>query len=180
MSSLTTPEGIVDAITEQSIVYNDLAPMFIESFRFYDRSLQEWSAAIKIVVPKNPKPQDIQDIFGQLTYAIGLTAHYKAISSSLHLAITNGSNLQKSELIEKLVNDYAAGSARRPAKDVLEHMAESMMKDVINGGLVSKIVKDFWSQKYESLIEIRKCVEQLSLSMVTEMKYLQGNTNGYG
>lgn len=107
-----------------------------------------------------------------------MASHYKTVSSNLYTAITSSTNAQRNTIISNIVNETKNQNARRPAKDIIESMAEDFLKDIRNAELVAKIYKDFWTQKLDALIEIRKCIEQMNFSITTEMKYLEGQ-HGY-
>jgi hypothetical protein len=171
-------EELIDNITKISALYEELLPQFSESFIFYGETLHDWSAKMVIKIPDNAKPPDLQTALIKLIHAIGMASHYKTVSSNLYTAITSSTNAQRNTIISNIVNETKNQNARRPAKDIIESMAEDFLKDIRNAELVAKIYKDFWTQKLDALIEIRKCIEQMNFSITTEMKYLEGQ-HGY-
>lgn len=171
-------QTLISDIAKMSEMYEELLPQFTESFIFYGLTLYDWSKKLKIEVPENAKPPDVQSALIKVANGIGMASYYKTVSSNLYTAIMNSTNVQKNNLIAGIVNEMKESNARRPAKDIIESMAENFLKDVRNAELVAKIYKDFWTQKLDALIEIRKCLEQINFSLTTEMKYLEG-PNGH-
>ena len=85
--------------------------------------------------------------------------------------IGGGNNMKKSDIISLLVSNYAAKGAKRPAASVLERMADSYLQSTVSAERAAKIVKNFWKQRLDTLLDLRKVFEQIGLSLSVEMKF---------
>jgi hypothetical protein len=86
-------------------------------------------------------------------------------------AIGGGNSMKKSDLINIIVGNYAAKGAKRPAASVIERMADSYLSNTVSAEKAAKIVKNFWKQRFDTLLELRKVFEQIGLSLSVEMKF---------
>ena len=59
----------------------------------------------------------------------------------------------------------------RPAAVVIERMAESYMSSTVSARVAAKIVKSFWKERWNTLLEVRKILEQIGMSLHVEMKW---------
>jgi hypothetical protein len=167
------PKDIFNTIVNDAAVHGAATDEFVKSFSFYGKSLKEHSEDLYIQIPDNPTPIDIRNSFFKLIKNIQITTHYLSIASSISNAISNGGQIKKSDLVAVIVRGYESRNARRPSGAVLERIAESYMSETVNVRIAAKIVRDFWSNMLESLIEVRKCLEQVSISMHVEMKHME-------
>ena len=70
-----------------------------------------------------------------------------------------------------IVANYANKGAKRPAASVIEKMAESYLVNTVSAERAAKIVKNFWKQRLDTLLDLRKVFEQIGLSLSVEMKF---------
>jgi hypothetical protein len=175
-------EGVLSAqdfainLVGESAQQSAFAEYFIQNFIFYNKSLDEWSLDLQVELPKNASPQDLQKASILLANNLQVAAHFKAIATSIYNALVSGLKLQKDDLTNGLVRNFLRANVSRPAAKVLDSMVESHMKDGALSRESAKLAKDFWTQKYDALVEVRKCIEQINLSIITEQKYTIGET----
>lgn len=167
-----TPEQIMEDIAQGAAAHSAATESFVDSFMFYGKSLNEWSDELVVPIGQNPTPQDIRKLYILLANNVQIASHFYSVSNTINSTIAGGGQIKKSDLVAALVRDYEARNARRPAKDVLERMADSYMKSTVSTRIASRIVKEFWRQRLDSLKEVRKCLEAISMSVAIEMKYL--------
>ena len=67
--------------------------------------------------------------------------------------------------------NYGKRGAKRPAAVVIERMAESYMSSTVSARVAAKIVKSFWKERWNTLLEVRKILEQIGMSLHVEMKW---------
>ena len=175
VEEVPTSVDFTDKLVETSEAQSAYAQYFIENFMFYGKSLDDWSVDLQVPIPKNPSQQDLQEMTVLLANNLQIAAHFKAVAGSIYNGLLSGTKLQRDDLINALVRHYLRANLDRPAVKVLESMAESYMKDGAVSRESAKLAKDFWTQKYEALVEVRKCIEQINLSIITEHKYAGGN-----
>lgn len=169
-------QDLLNELNQDVKVASAATESFIDEFQFNGRSLREHSEALWIEIPKNPNPEDFRLIFTKLARNIQIATHYYSVASSINSALYGSSKQRKADIIKTLAEAYEKNKKRRPSHDTLDKMADSYMQNTANVATASRIVKDFWKQKIESLIEVRKCMEAFGMSKATELKYLDHST----
>lgn len=171
--SAKTPEEVLDAVRQKAQAHAKATEAFVNEFSFYGRTLREHSDALWIEVPDKPTPEQIREIYIRLIVNIQVASQFLSAASSIHSALMGGGAKTKADIVAAIVDDYKRRGAKRPAGTVIDKMAESYMSDTNSVTVAAKIVKDFWKTRYDALIEVRKMMEQIQLSLVSELKYLE-------
>ena len=166
-------EAILDVVKEGAEIYSEITSSFIQEFVFYEKTLYEWASDLMLDIPK-PKDLDEESfraLLVQLADNIQIASNYYSVAASITEAVTGGNSIKKSDVISAIVSTYARKGAKRPAASVIDRMAESYMSSTISARVASKIVKDFWKQRLETLEKLRKVLEQIGMSLHMEMKW---------
>lgn len=168
-----SPDTIVDIVKEGAEIYSTVTSSFIKDFVFYDKTLYEWATDLMIDVPdiKHLSGESYRDLLIQLTRNIQVASNYHSVASSMCDAVAGGNSIKKSDIISAIVQNYAAKGAKRPAGTVIEQMADSYMSSTISARVAARIVKNFWKQRVDTLLEVRKILEQIGMSLHVEMKW---------
>lgn len=166
-------EEIVETIMDGAQVYSNISSTFIQSFMFYDKTLYEWASELMIAIPsaKELDPNKFREVMITLAKNVQVANNYYSVSCTIEDAISGGNSIKKSDVIAAIVQRYAAKGAKRPAATVIDQMAESYMSGTISAKISSKMVKNFWKQRIDMLLEVRKIMEQISMSLHVEMKW---------
>lgn len=167
----TSIEEIMDEVIAGAQVHSAATEIFMDSFVFYEMTLSEWLNEMAIVLPEDIKPEDLRHLYVDLARKLQKASNFYTIASAIHGGLVDGGNIKKSDLVTGLVAQYTASKMKRPAASIIERMADSYMNSTVHTRIAAKIVKDFWRDRRDTLIEVRKCLEQVSISMHTEMKY---------
>ena len=168
-----TEDDIIDALKAGSELYTNITEAFVKDFIFYDKTLYDWATSLMIEIP-DPRSLDIasfRTLLLQLASNIQLASNYYSVACSMVDTIGGGNNMKKSDIISLLVSNYAAKGAKRPAASVLERMADSYLQSTVSAERAAKIVKNFWKQRLDTLLDLRKVFEQIGLSLSVEMKF---------
>jgi hypothetical protein len=167
------PGEIIQALKEGVEIYTALTEAFIVDFVFYDKTLYQWASDLTIAIP-NTRDLDLST-FRQLLVQLGanlqIASSYYSVACSMIDAIQGGNNMKRADVITLLVDNYAARGAKRPAATVIEKMADSYLSNTISAEKAAKIVKTFWKQRVDTLLELRKIFEQIGLSLSVEIKF---------
>lgn len=166
-----TPDDLMAELIKATATHSALKDNFMDNFVFDDASLSEWSARLRIVIPEDPTPEDMRNLWVSLTRKLQVAGHYHSIASSISNALTGGGNLKKADVIAAIVNQYRIRNAKRPAKDIIDQMANSYLSDTVSANTAATVVKNFWKHRLDLLIEMRKCLEQMSIGMHVEKKW---------
>lgn len=166
-------ESIIETIKEGTEIYSEITSAFIQTFVFYDKTLYEWASELMINIPnvKDLDSSKFREILLQLAANTQIANNYYSVSCSVGDAIIGGNSIKKSDVVNAIVQNYARKGAKRPAATVIDSIAESYMSSTISARVASKLVKNFWKQRLDMLLEIRKIMEQIGMSLHVEMKW---------
>lgn len=169
----TTASDITDALKAGAQLYTSITESFVTEFVFYEKTLYEWASELTIHIPsvKNLDIVSFRELLLQLSKNIQTASNYYSVASSMVDVIGGGNSMKKSDIINMLVSNYAARGAKRPAATVIERMADSYLSSTVSAEKAAKIVKSFWKQRLDTLLDIRKVFEQIGLSLSVEMKF---------
>ena len=168
-----TSEQIIESLKQGAEIYTAITESFISDFIFYNKTLYEWAKDLQIEIPstKNLDIVTFRQLLVALAKNLQIASSYYSVACSMVDAIHGGNNMKRSDIINLLVNNYAAQGAKRPAATVIEKMADSYLSNTVSAEKAAKIVKSFWKQRVDTLLELRKVFEQIGLSLSVEMKF---------
>jgi len=172
---LVQPEQIMKEVLDAAAAHAAATQMFTQKFMFYGKPLSEWSDELAVPIAKGIQPEGMRDLYVKLANNIQVASHFHSVASTINSTLVGGGQIKHSDLVKAIVDSYLSKNATRPAASIIDEMAKSYMRDTTSTRVASKIVKDFWKQKLDALVEVRKCLEQVGISIHSEMKYLQNN-----
>tara|TARA_Y100001970_G_C14180437_1_gene829536 strand:- start:669 stop:1217 length:549 start_codon:yes stop_codon:yes gene_type:complete len=168
-----SPDTIVEVIKEGSEVYSEITTSFVQQFVFYDKTLYDWATELMVEIPNAKHLDEIKfrDLLVTLANNLQIASNYYSVASSMADAVSGGTSIKKSDVVAAIVANYAKKGAKRPAATVIEQMADSYMSSTVSARVAARIVKTFWKQRLDTLLEIRKILEQIGMSLHVEMKW---------
>lgn len=149
----------------------DLTDTLGASIVIGERTIHEWSDYLVVKVPKDPNLQDLRSLFILVAKNMQIASYYFSIFANYNSTLLGRLDSAKAKLTTELVDDYYKRNAKRPAAQVLEQLSLSYLDDINSQIMISKLLKEFFREKRDMLIEVRKCLEQVSLSHHMEIKY---------
>lgn len=153
--------------------HSELTSLLANNIVFYGKSLKEHTSDFFIKVPEEKiSPEEFRKIFIKLIDLIQKAQFYYSVSSSVATTLSSGSVKKKADLVAAIIKSYEIKKIKRPGQEVISSMADSLMSETSNTLTIAKIIKEFWKNKLDSLIEIRKCMEQIGINQATELKHL--------
>jgi hypothetical protein len=176
---VVSPEEILQDVATAAETHAAATQLFIDNFIFYGSSLSQWSDNLAIPVPaaKDLTPEITRELFVKLANNLQIVNHFFSVSNTISSTLVGGSSIKKADLVRYIVQQYEQGNKTRPAASAIEQMADSYMKSTVSSRVAAKIVRDFWRDRRDMLIELRKVLEQISMNTATELKYLTGEMN---
>jgi hypothetical protein len=167
-----TPGQIMDDVLMAAEAHAAATESYVKKFVFYNKPLSQWSDELAVVVPSNPTPEQMRGLYVKLANNIQVASHFHSVASTINSTLVGGGQIKQSDLVKAIVDSYAKAKATRPAATIIEEMAKSYMRDTTSTRVAAKVVKDFWKNKVDTLTEVRKCMEQIGISLTAEMKYM--------
>ena len=166
-------EDIIESLQEGAELYTKITQTFVSDFVFYDKTLYDWATSLMIEIPPQ-KTLDIvkfRELLLQLSINLQVASNYYSVACSMADTIGGGNTIKKADIISIIVSNYAKRGAKRPAASVIEKMADSYLSNTVSAERAAKIVKTFWKQRVDTLLDLRKIFEQIGLSLSVEMKF---------
>ena len=166
-------EDIIESLQEGAELYTKITQTFVSDFVFYDKTLYDWATSLMIEIPPQ-KTLDIvkfRELLLQLSTNLQIASNYYSVACSMADTIGGGNTIRKADIISIIVSNYAKRGAKRPAASVIEKMADSYLSNTVSAERAAKIVKTFWKQRVDTLLDLRKIFEQIGLSLSVEMKF---------
>jgi hypothetical protein len=157
-------------LLESQEVYNSEFEGFTDGFRFKGKTLSEWDEELYVSIPKTIQPDSFRQTYFDLIKKIQLASHYYNATSSVCKSISADNEAKKADLIVEIINEYKKKDARKPAASLMDQMAAKQMPEDLKMELAAQIVKEYWKTQRETLSEVRRCMEQIGISMHSEMK----------
>ena len=167
-----TPEQVMNEIIQDAQAHAAATESFANRFMFYGKPLQQWSDELAVEVPHNATPEKMRGLYTKLANNMQVASHFHSVASTINSSLIGGGQMKTADLVAAIVNQYAKNKAKRPSGAVIERMAESYMKSTTSTRVAAKLVKDFWKQRVDTLIEVRKNLEQISIHMHVELRHL--------
>lgn len=165
-------EEVIKAVISSAERHNEINQALMDSFVFQGKTLTEWMDDVAIPIPDEVTPENFREAFTLWVRKFQKVNYFYSMSNTMFSAMSSGGEIKKSDLIAALVEYYRVNKAkRRPAAAVLDRMADSYMSDTVNTRIASRIIRDFWRDRRDTLIEVRKALEAIGISMNMEMKY---------
>lgn len=166
-----TPENLLEKILPGFDDYQILADLLMDRIKFYDRTLTEWIDHLAIDIPRDITPQDLRGLFAQVAKNIQQASYFYSVCSAYNGTLSSKADGEKANVVAKIIRDYADKNAKRPAAPLIDSIAETYFNDVSLQLVISRVLKEFWRERRDTLIEVRKCLEQITMSQNMEMKY---------
>lgn len=173
-SEITTVSSaeLIEQLASKALENNLLAANFMDAYTFCGKSLAEWNELFYIELPKDHKvitPQEMVNLHLKIATYLQRCNFLYAAASSTNSSLDAASSIKKSEIVNALVSLYEARGAKRPGAPVLNHMAEHLI-DSAYSRAGSQIVKNFFRDQKDTLLELRKSLEQISIMMHLEQR----------
>jgi hypothetical protein len=166
-------EDIIESLKEGAELYTQITEAFVKEFVFYEKTLYEWATELMISLPSNNDLtiRDFRELLLELSTNLQVASNYHSVACSMAETIGGGNNIKKNDIVRLIVSNYADKGAKRPAASVIEKMADSYLVNTVSAERAAKIVKIFWKQRLDTLLDLRKVFEQIGLSLSVEMKF---------
>lgn len=173
---MTTAKKTLNDVLEDTKNHSNLHDQVMSSLKFQGKSLNEWLVDCAVEIPDNMTPDEYRKVSATLARKLQKSIFFYSMANSTYSALTTGGDSKKNKAIAALIAGYAERDGKRPAAALIERMADDKLQDVITHRTAARILKEFWRDRRDALIETRKILESIGMSAVMEMKYLEQDT----
>jgi len=152
---------------------------FMDQFKIHGRTISEWDDILTLPLNINanrPTGLEIREAYLAYSDKIQTAGHLYSITKAMYISADSTRNSKKVDIIRKMVQEYETNRTVKPPAKVLEQLAEQRTSEYIATKITLEIIKEFFAQKIETLHEVRKSLDQISISMNIELKYLEGGS----
>lgn len=170
-----SPDDLVGEVIEGAELYSNITAEFIKNFVFYEKTLCEWASVLMIKVPPAGELDEerFTELLVELTNNLQKASNYHSAATSIYDALASGGDMKRSDIINAIVQKHKKDKAKRPAGSIIEAMADSYMNSTLPATIAAKIVKTFWKQRVDTLLDVRKLFELLGMNLAVRAKYSQ-------
>lgn len=172
---MITSENLLTEALEDYKASEILSDNLMSSIMFKGRSLDQWIEHLAIDIPTEVTLDTLRDLYTLVAKRIQQVSYFMSICNTYNATLSDTANIRKAKIVNDLVLDYQSRNAKRPAAQVLDQAADSQLERANVQIIASKVLKDFWKDRRDTLVEVRKCLEQITMSHLAEMKYLPNN-----
>lgn len=167
------PDALVRGVIEAgNIIYDRAYERLMEELQFCGKTLREWAGEYMIEIPLGIDHRSFRELSARLGNLYQRAQNYHDTVDAAYEALVTSRDLKKDATIHKIVTRYRDDNARRPAGTIIEQMAEHEMRDVVSTAAVAKILKGFWKRRLEMLLDTRKTLDSIGMSLHVELKFL--------
>lgn len=172
---MTISETLLNDSIPAYELFQQQVDLLMASIVFYEKTLADWIDHLAIEVPRDANLEDIRSLYVKVARQMQQVSYFLSLCSTYNTTLSAQSDMSRAKFITNLVNSYSDKNARRPAAAVLEQMADKSLEDTNFQLAISKTLRDFWKERRDTLVEVRKCLEQIMMTHLAEMKYLPTN-----
>jgi len=165
-------DTIFDDLVTDSETMNVFTDKVSQTLVFFGKSLALWEDEMWVGLPDTGTPtgEEFREIFLDLANKVQIASHYHELASPAHLISMSNISVKKSDLITALISHYHATSTKAPPAAILEKMADGFIARLSNLGNTTKIVKQFWRNKLDTLEKVRVLVNSMAISIAVQNK----------
>lgn len=163
-------EEVIDELRRTNV--DDLFHETAE-IQFLERSLDHWSTVTSVSLPPRDAVQasEINGLFLDVARKTQIASYYLGLSDTLYKSVDSSYQRKLKVAIKEVTEGYESRQLKRPGASLIEQMAKSKLEKFVQVIDIAFAMKTFWKQKYDALIEVRKSLEQIQISINMEMKY---------
>ena len=165
-------DTLLSTIEEQSIRTDASANGLIKSVLFYRKSLYVWRKELQIILPK---PEDLnlagyKQLLMSTTVSIQKASALYSTANSLYNLLSETAKAKRAELSDILIEEHLSGNGKVMSKAKLDDLTSRPLRGITDIISISRVIRDFFKEERDTLIEVRKLLEQLGYVLHTERK----------
>jgi hypothetical protein len=166
----------VDSVIQLSVADAEANSLFTaqiaENLIFFGKSLAVWEDELAVPLPESRlDPVTLTNLYIDLANKIQKADHYLALSRASETISSAGVTIKKGDIVSALIGYYHKNNIKVPPGTVIDRLAENYVRKLTNINSVSRVVRDYWKAKVQTLKEISTILSQIAINNATAMKY---------
>lgn len=179
----TSPEDqaklLIDKLLKGQNVYKYFAEGMRENLLISGHTYDHWYNEFHLNIPvDNMTPALCRDLGMQIMQKHQDATFYYAAAQAKAQWLKRGSESTFNDKLFAIVQEHKAKGGRVPGQDTLKALASVGNEEFDSAHSLADIEVKFWRSILEHLAQCRRLVENASLTMSTELKYLSGHGTG--
>lgn len=150
--------------------YDSAAESLLNDLEFHGHSLSDWSVKLTLQIGNPEDFSDLKELQIELAKKIQMATYYYSISSTVFNVLDSSTHAEKGAVTQAILDEFRERGEHRPTQASMDAIVRGRLQSINNQKLSASIVKNFFKQRLDTLIEIRKILESLSISMSMERK----------
>jgi hypothetical protein len=164
--------SVLEAAVETSSACDVFTDQLMQSLTFYGKSLEVWEDEMVVPIPDGNLDSDtLRKLYVEVTNKIQKASHFYSLAMATHTVSSTGVNVKKSDLTVALMAHFESQNQKVPPNTVLERMADAYLKKLSNMSTITKLVRDFWKEKLNTLDKVDSNLSKIAILQATIMKY---------
>lgn len=170
-------EGVLNDAATISQVSDAFITQAVKNIIFFGKSLALWEDEMVVAIPHGElAPDEIRALHVELANKTQIASHYYEEAKAAHAISSGAVHIKRADLVTALVTHYVSTGQSTPPATVMEKLVDGCIRRMSSISTMNKIAKDFWHGKLDTLEKVSNQLSKISMSTVTEMKYLGSET----
>lgn len=167
----------IEAVLEDVSTNSKISDTFIieaaNNIVFFGKSLALWEDEMVVAIPHGElAPDEIRALHVELANKTQIASHYYELAKAANTVSSGAVQVKKADLVTALVTHYVSTGQATPPATVMDKLVDGYIRRLSSIAAINKIAKDFWYGKLATLEKVTNQLSKISMSVVTEMKYL--------
>lgn len=172
MDKQLKPEELLADLPAESSKISAITVGLSKTLQFQGKSLFEWRNELRVEIPQEFNYDNYKIFITSLATNIQRSSGLYNFANSLYSIMTKSSKMKHQELQGILLERYLANKdgGRVPSQAKLQELANNPLQDTISMIATLKVVRDFFQEQRDNLVELRKTTEPLGYILNIEYK----------
>jgi len=180
MTDEQTPKAKADLLVKKLLKGKTVHNMFADSMRrqltISGESMEYWEDKFKISIPTdNLTPALCRDLDMQIMELNQEATFFHAVAAAKAQWLKRGSEAAFNDKFWTIVQEFKAKGERVPGQETLKTLASIGNEDVDSAQTIADIECKFWKDILDHLSMCRRLVENASMTISTELKYVSSS-----
>lgn len=167
-----TAEKLFERIIKGKEVHEQFEDYFKRTVTISGQTIDHWNEHFFVRVPQDITLQQAQQLAAQLMGLMHEASFYFSVAQAKVSLMKRGANSNYLAKFASLVEEHKGRGGRLPSAQTLETLAKIDGDAAESAYTIADVELKFWKEKLSILESSRKLLENVTMSISTELKYL--------